>query len=243
MTNGVGASTRPTPGTTGHIGIVAVSAEGAALCYRTICSEGASMLGAPFAHPEVSLHTRSLADYVACLERGDDAGVAELMLSSAGALARAGADLLICPDNTVHRAFHLVRERAPLPWLHIAEVVADEAARRGLRRVAILGTRWLAESEVYPQALVVRGIGWLRPRANEQVEIDRIIMDELVLGIVRPESVATLRRILDRMAGDGCDAAAMACTEIPLLLNEAAAGMALLDSTRLLARVALRRTF
>ncbi len=228
-----------------RIGIVAVSAEGAALCYRTICAGkldgGASAMGAPFAHPEVTLHSHSLADYVACLERGDDAGVAGLMLASAEALARAGADLLICPDNTVHRAFPLVRERAPLPWLHIAEVVAGEAARRGFRRLAVLGTRWLAESEVYPGALAAEGIDWRLPDAAEQAEIDRIIMDELVHGVFRAEAAAALRRILDRMKAEGCDAAAMACTEIPLLLDEDAAAMPLLDSTRLLARAALRR--
>jgi aspartate racemase len=224
-----------------HIGIVGVSAEGAALCYRTICIEGAAMLAAPFAHPEVSLHTHSLADYVSHLERGDDAAVAELMLSSAEALARAGAELLICPDNTVHRAFHLVRGRAPLPWLHIAEVAAAEAARRGLRRIAILGTRWLAASAVYPDALAARGIACMRPEPAEQAEIDRIIMDELVQGVFRPDARAAFLRILRRMAAKGCDAAAMACTEIPLALDEAAAGMPLLDSTRLLARAALAR--
>jgi aspartate racemase len=222
-----------------HIGIVGVSAEGAALCYRTLCAEGAGALGAAHAHPEVTLNTQSLAAYVNCLEHGDDAGVATLMLRSAEALARAGADLLICPDNTVHLAFHLLRERAPLPWLHIAEVVADEAARRGFRRVAVLGTRWLVGSNVYPDALAPRGIEWLRPEPGEQAEIDRIIMDELVLGVLRPEAVETHRRVLQRMAGSGCDAAVMACTEIPLILDEAAAGMPLLDSTRLLARAAL----
>jgi aspartate racemase len=198
-------------------------------------------LGQAYAHPEVSLHSSSLADYIGCLDRGDDEGVAGLMLRSGRALARAGADLLICPDNTVHRAFHLVLGGAPLPWLHIAEVVADEAARRGFRRLGLLGTRWLVESGVYPDALAPRGIEWLRPRPEEQAEIDRIIMDELVLGIFRAGAVETHRGILRHMAEAGCDAAVMACTEIPLILDEAAAGMPLLDSTRLLARAALAR--
>src|SRR5262245_66221725 len=111
---------------TQHIGIVACSAEGAALCYRTICTEGPALLGA-HGHPEVSMHTHSLADYVACLERGDWQGVGELMLASAEKLARIGADFLICPDNTIHQALPHVEPRSPRPWLHIAEVVADEA--------------------------------------------------------------------------------------------------------------------
>ena len=127
-----------------HIGIVACSAEGAALCYKTICVEGAQLLG-PHAHPEVSMHTPSLADYVAYLERGDLPGVADLMLASAEKLARIGADFLICPDNTIHEALPLVLPRSPLPWLHIAEVVAAEAVAHGFRRVGIR-TRHVGEA-------------------------------------------------------------------------------------------------
>src|SRR5688572_23309098 len=130
-----------------HIGIVACSAEGAALCYRTICTEGAALLG-PHAHPEVSMHTHSLADYMARIYRGDWAGVGELMLASAEKLSRVGAEFLVCPDNTIHQALRHVETRSPLPWLHIAEVVADEAAARGFRRLALTGTKWLVESEV-----------------------------------------------------------------------------------------------
>src|SRR5215472_18289608 len=132
-----------------HIGIVACSAEGAALCYRTICTEGPKLLG-PHAHPEVSMHTPSLAEYVACLERGDWGGVAALMLSSAEKLARIGADFLICPDNTIHQALRYIEMDSPLRWLHIAEVVAEEAVKRGFRRLGLTGTRWLVESEIYP---------------------------------------------------------------------------------------------
>ncbi len=162
-----------------HIGIVACSAEGAALCYKTICVEGAGLMG-PHAHPEVSMHTHSLADYVERLDRGDRAGVAELMLSSAGKLAKAGADFLICPDNTIHQAMALVLPRSPLPWLHIGEVVAAEAAARGYRKLGITGTRWLIDSEVYPQKIEAQGLAWLRPTDAERDETNRIIMDELV---------------------------------------------------------------
>ena len=223
-----------------HIGIVGCSAEGAALCYRTLCLEGAQFLG-PHAHPEISLHTHSLADYVDCLNRGDWQGVAELMLSSAGKLASTGADFLICPDNTIHQAFAHLEKRSPLPWLHIAEVVASEAARRGFRRLGITGTRWLVESEVYPEKLSARGLAYLRPTEVERSEINRIIMDELVPGAARPESVAYFQQVIARLKEEGCDAVILGCTEIPLIISDANSALPTLDSTRLLARAALRR--
>jgi len=223
-----------------HIGIVACSAEGAALCYKTICVEGARFLG-PHAHPEVSLHTHSLADYVECLDRGDRKGVAELMLSSADKLARAGADFLICPDNTIHQAMPDVLPHSPLPWLHIAEVVAEEAVTRGFKRLGITGTRWLVDSEVYPEKLAAHGLGYLRPTDAERDETDRIIMDELVRSIFTPQAVVAYQRVMGRMKAEGCDAVVLGCTEIPLIMNDGNSPLPTLDSTRLLARAALTR--
>jgi aspartate racemase len=227
-------------GRTQHIGIVACSAEGAALCYKTICVEGAQLLG-PHAHPEISMHTPSLADYVACLDRGDLQGVAALMLASAEKLASIGADFLICPDNTIHEALPLVLPRSLLPWLHIAEVVAAEAAARGFRRLGITGTRWLVDSEVYPEKLAERGLDYLRPNAAERDETNRIIMEELVYDTFRPASVACFQRVIARMNDEGCDAVILGCTEIPLIISDANSALPTLDSTRLLARAALRR--
>jgi aspartate racemase len=227
----------PTPQ---HIGIVACSAEGAALCYRTICHEGAALLG-PHAHPPVTLHSSSLAGYVRCLDAGDLAGVAALMLDSANKLAAAGADFLICPDNTIHAALPRVLPASPRPWLHIAEGVAEEAAARGLGRIGILGTRWLVASDVYPEALGRRGLEWVRPGGADRDEMSRIIMDELVCGIFRPESVATLQRVIRRLAAQSCDAVVLGCTELPLVLDDGNSSLPTLDSTRLLARAALRR--
>src|ERR1700685_1596500 len=150
-----------------HIGIVACSAEGAALCYRTICVEGAQLLG-PHDHPEVSMHTHSLAEYMKFIYRDDWNGVAELMLSSANKLAKIGADFLICPDNTIHQALPYLESRSPLPWLHIAEVVASQAGERGFHRIGLTGTRWLVESEIYPEKLTVRGLEYLRPSDAER---------------------------------------------------------------------------
>jgi aspartate racemase len=225
---------------TQHIGIVACSAEGAALCYRTICTEGAQLLG-PHAHPEVTMHTLSLAQYMNRIYADDWGGVGELMLASARKLAAVGADFLICPDNTIHEALPLIEARSPLPWLHIAQVVAAQAQERGFGRLALTGTRWLVESDVYPGKLLERGLDFLRPSAAEREEINRIIMDELVCGVFKPEAVAYFQRVIEHMKQEGCDAVVLGCTEIPLLMSDANSPLPTLDSTRLLARAALRR--
>jgi aspartate racemase len=223
-----------------HVGIVACSAEGAALCYRTICVEGAELLG-PHAHPEVSMHTFSLADYMARIYRGDWSAVADMMLASAEKLARMGADFLICPDNTLHQALPYVESRSPLPWLHIAEVVAARAAERGYRRLGLTGTRWLVESNVYPAKLAARGLDHVSPGSVEREEINRIIMEELVYGVFKPQAVSYFQKVIGRMKDEGCDAVVLGCTEIPLIMSDANSPLPTLDSTRLLARAALRR--
>jgi aspartate racemase len=187
------------------------------------------------------MHTPPLADYVACLERGDWAGVGELMLDSAGKLAAVGADFLICPDNTIHQALPLIEARLPRPWLHIAEAVAAEAKARGFRKLGITGTKWLVESEVYPATLADHGIGWLRPTADELAETNRIIMDELTYGHFTDAAVRTYQGVIARMRGEGCDAVVLGCTEIPLIIDDGNSALPTLDSTRLLARAALRR--
>ncbi|MEA2804129.1 MAG: aspartate racemase [Rhodospirillaceae bacterium] len=223
-----------------HIGIVACSAEGAALCYRTICVEGAALFG-PHAHPEVSMHTPSLADYMAHIYRNDWPGVGELMLASAEKLKKTGADFLICPDNTIHQALPHVLPRSPLPWLHIAEVAAEEAVSRGFRRIGITGTKWLVDSEVYPQKLSARGLEYVRPSTAERDECNRIIMDELVCSSFKPESIGYFQQVIARLKDQGCDAVVLGCTEIPLIIDDANSPLPTLDSTRLLARAALRR--
>ncbi|MGZ4823106.1 MAG: aspartate/glutamate racemase family protein [Terriglobales bacterium] len=223
-----------------HIGIVACSAEGAALCYRTLCAEAEQVMGR-HDHPEVSMHTHSLAEYMRCVEADNWPGVAELMLSSAAKLAKCGADFLICPDNTIHRVMPLVRSRSPLPWIHIAGAVGDEAVARGFRQLGITGTKYLVESSVYPEELEKRGLGWLRPQETERERINTIIFDELVRGQFTAEALKDLQEVIKNLKRRGCDAVALGCTELPLLVNDANSPLPALDSTRLLARAALRR--
>ena len=163
------------------------------------------------------------------------------MLASAHKLARIGADFLICPDNTIHQALPLITARSPLPWLHIADAVASHAADRGFRRLGLLGTRWLVTSDVYPEKLASRGLEYVLPDADERSKLNRIIMDELVCGVFKPEAVTFHQRVMARMKDAGCDAVVLGCTEIPLIMNDTNSPLPTLDSTRLLARAALQR--
>jgi len=222
-----------------HIGIVACSAEGAALCYRTICDEAPALLGRHM-HPEVSMHTHCLGEYMECIYRDSWQGVAELMLSSANKLAKAGAEFLICPDNTIHRAFDLVAVQSPLPWLHIVEEVVAEARRRGFRKLAITGTKYTMEGPTYPDKLTARGIDYLVPDADERARLDAIIMDELVNGTFTDVSRNYFQGVIERLKRQGCDSVVLGCTEIPLIIDDRTSPLPTLDSTRLLAKAALR---
>jgi len=223
-----------------HIGIVACSAEGAALCYRTIALEGAKLLG-PHDHPEVSMHTHPLAQYMSCIYANDWAGVAELMLSSAEKLSKAGADFLVCPDNTIHQAFDLVEHRSPRPLLHIAQEVANEARRSHFKRLGVLGTRYLMEGPVYPEKLKAASLEHLVPGPEERERINQIIMDELVNAQFTSRSLAYFQEVIRTLADQGCDAVVLGCTEIPLLVTPDSSSLPTLDSTRLLAKAAVKK--
>jgi aspartate racemase len=223
-----------------HIGIVACSAEGAALCYRTICDEAPALMGRHM-HPEVSMHTFPLAQYMPLIDAADWKGVAELMLGSARKLQATGADFLLCPDNTIHHAMPYVLAESPLPWLHIVEEVVAEAQRRGLKKLGITGTKVTMEGTVYPDVLRKAGLDYRTPSPLDRDKIDKIIFEELVNGVFRSESLGVFRAIIERLKSEGCDAVVLGCTEIPLLVTPESSPLPVLDSTRLLARAAIRR--
>ncbi|HET9283823.1 MAG TPA: amino acid racemase [Candidatus Angelobacter sp.] len=223
-----------------HIGIVGCSAEGAALCYRTICLEAEALMG-KHAHPEVTLHTISLAEYMKPIDASLDwKSVGEIMLRSAETLKRAGADFLVCPDNTIHQALPFVVRRSPLPCLHIAEEVGKEARRRGFKKLGLTGTKFLVSGPVYPEKLEQLGIGYVRPTEKQQEQINTIIFEELVRGRQSKEALVYFQQIIEQFKIQGCDAVVLGCTEIPLLIGDRESPLPTLDSTRILARAALR---
>ena len=224
---------------TRHVGIVACSAEGAALCYRTICGEAPPLMGEHM-HPEVSMHTHPLAEYMVPIRAGDWENVAALMLSSAQKVSQIGAEFAICPDNTIHEAFAFVKERSPIPWLHIAEAVANQAIEDGFKQLAILGTKYLVTGPVYPVTLQKFDIASQIPEEDDRERIDEIIFKELVNGVFTKKSRRYFNDVIEKLKSRGCDAAVLGCTEIPLLVDPTDCPLPVLDSTRLLSRAALK---
>ena len=223
-----------------HIGIVACSAEGAALCYRTICKEGTNVLG-KHNHPEISMHTFSLSEYMKYIKKGEWEGVADIMLSSVRKLAKIGADFAICPDNTIHQAFEQVTRESPIPWLHIAEEVVVEAKKNNYQCLGILGTQFLMEGPVYSSKISSSGIGYMIPDEKNRLGINQIIFDELVNAIFTPQALSYFKGVINKLKNKGCDSVVLGCTEIPLLVTKDNSPLPILDSTRILARAALKR--
>lgn len=223
-----------------HIGIVACSAEGAALCYRTICLEALAVMG-EHDHPQITLSSIPMARHMEAIDRDDWKGVADVLLESVELVAKAGAAFAICPDNTCHEAFPDLLPRSPIPWLHIAEVVAEEANGRGFRRLGILGTKYLMEGPVYSGAVAQYGIEFRIPDAASRETINQAIFGELVNAVFTDATREMFYGQMRKLAREGCDAAVLGCTEIPLIVRPEEAPLPTLDSTRLLAKAALRR--
>ncbi|WP_113702431.1 aspartate/glutamate racemase family protein [Nonomuraea lactucae] len=220
-----------------HLGILAHSPEGAALCFLAYCQEGHRRTGRND-HPDVTLDHIAFGRSMPAWESGDHAAVRATLAVSVDRLARAGAAFFACPDNTAHLALEHPGPDLALPGLHIAEVVAARAARDGHRRVGVLGTRYLMEGPVYPRALAAHGIAAETPAAGDQETVNRIIFEELVNGVLTDAARREYARVIERLAARGCDAVALACTEIPLLVTPETSPLPTLDSTRLLARAA-----
>lgn len=192
-------------------------------------------------HPEITMHTYPLSEYMIHIRAGDQERVARLMLSSEAKVAQAGAQFAICPDNTIHEAFEFVRQKSTIPWLHIAEVVAERAKERSYQMLAILGTKYLMTGPVYPDVLKKANISWETPDENDRERINSIIFGELVNGIFSEESRLYLNEVIQKLKEKGCDAAVMGCTEIPLIVDPNDCPLPTLDSTRLLAQAALKK--
>jgi len=222
-----------------HIGIVAVSPEGSAFCYRIIgrrCSE----VDDPARRPVVTLHNRPFSSYVEALNADDWEGIARLLLDSAAVLKDAGADFAVLPDNATHHALPLIEDRSPIPFLNMVELVADAVASAGCTKIGLIGTKYVMSGSTYQTVLGLRGMHLLVPEQEEADVIDSIIFNEAIFGSVRQESKAKVMKAIMRLGQRGCDAVVLGSSEASLLMAVDESPLPVFDPVELLADSAVR---
>src|SRR6185503_1082865 len=221
------------------IGIVAHSAEGAALCYLTACREGGSQLG-PHMHPPIVMSSLPMALSMPGWENDNHQDVAKYLSQGVELVADAGADFYVCPDNTAHIVLEQIASDLPIPGLHIAEVVCREIAAQGWKRVGLLGTKWTMTGPVYETALKQRGLEKLVPDEPTREQLNAAIFDELCLGIFNASTTDLFVGAIEDLKSRGAECVILGCTEIPLIVTDENSPLPPFDSTRLLAKYAVR---
>ncbi len=222
------------------IGIVAVSPEGSAACYRLIghrCSD----LPDPAQRPTVVLCNRPLSTYVEALNRGEWPRVADMLRESAVALAHAGADFCVLPDNVCHHALPMAESGSPIPWLNMIDLVADALKASGFKSIGLIGTRFVTFGSTYQIALGLRGMHLHVPPDDETTAIDRIIFDEAVHDRVKPESRRRVLESIRNLKQRGCEALILGATEAAMLVNSDESPLPTFDPVELLVDAALYR--
>ena len=222
-----------------HIGIVAVSPEGSALCYRDIFRYASKRLGER-GHPVVTLHNLPMKVYVDAVISENWQAVGDMLSLSASVLAAAGAEFCIVPDNLLQYGVHLAEHNSPIPWLTMTDLVCEAVKNDGCSAVGIIAAKLVAFGSTYQTSLGLKGVRVVAPDEKSATMIDDILFRELLAGIVRPESK---RRVLDVVAQfkeRGCDGIVLACTEAPLLIDQSDSPLPIYDSAKLLAEGALR---
>ena len=220
------------------IGIVAHSAEGAALCFLTACHEGSALLG-PHMYPNIVMSAVPMALSLPGWEANDYAAVGRFIAEGVRKVADAGADFFVCPDNTAHIVLEQIVDDLPLPGLHIAEVVCHEAGKHGWKRIGLLGTRWTMTGPVYANALKSRGWELLIPDEATREKLNAAIFDELCNGIFNTSTTQLFLNAIDDLKSRGAECVILGCTEIPLIVTPENSALPTVDSTRLLAKYAV----
>lgn len=238
VASGVGRGRREPPGLAKTIGIVAVSHHGSSLCYRALAERASRRIDPPD-QPTVILHNLPLAQYIDAMRQGDWMAVGTMLACSAEALAAAGADFCILPDNLAHHAAHFAAQASPIPWLNMIELVADAVTAERLQTVGIVGTRMVMNGSIYQSMLGLRGVSLLTPPGEDMEAIDSVIFGELIFGKTTRESRDRLADAVCRLGERGCEGVIYGSTELPLLLAPAKCPLKAFDPVDLLVEGAL----
>lgn len=227
-------------GDTKHIGIAAVSPEGAALCYRQIFRH-ASRLFPDRLPPRVTIHNEPLQTYIECVQSDDWEGVAKLMLKSVSVLQNAGCDFVLTPDNAVQHGVMIAEHASSLPWLTMPDLVADALIENDHQTVGILGTRYVTLGSAYQTALGLKGIKLQVPAEDDATELDRIVFQELIRGTIKDQSKQAVYSMVCQFQERGSQAVIVAASELGLILETLDCPLPTFDAAELLAIGAVRR--
>jgi len=174
------------------------------------------------------------------MERGEWDRVMAVMIETARAIERGGADFLVLCTNTMHKFAEPIGQAIRIPILHIVDATAREIRQAGLDTVGLLGTRFTMEEPFYRDRLrEPHGLTALVPDAEDRALVHRVIMDELSRGIIDPESRRAYWRVIDTLASRGAQGIILGCTEIPLLVTPEPGRVPLFDTTTIHARAAV----
>lgn len=223
-----------------HIGIVAVSPEGSSFCYRQI-GRKASEVSAADRRPTVSLHNLPFSTYVEALRANDWPLIGHMLKESAKALAAAGADFCVLPDNVAHHALPIAEVGCPIPWLNMIDIVADAVKANSCRTVGLIGTRYVTFGSTYQTSLGLRGMHLLVPDQAETDDIDQIIFNEAIFGGVKDDSRKRVIKAIQKLGERGCDALILGCSEASLLMTIEDSPLPVFDPVELLADAAIKR--
>ena len=221
------------------IGICAHSYEGGALCFITACREGSALMG-PHMHPGIILSAIPMGLSMPAWESDNYDEIAKNLSEGINEVAKAGADFFICPDNTAHIVLENIIDNLPIPGLHIGDVVCQEIIAGGWKKVGLLGTTWTMNGPVYASALERNGLLKIIPPEHIRTQINTAIFEELCQGIFTQNTVDIFVGAIEYLKENGAECVILGCTEIPLIINKENSSLPILDSTRLLAKSAVK---
>lgn len=225
-----------------HIGIVAVSPEGSALCYRDIFRSARKRFGDRI-QPTVTLHNLPVQAYVDAAISENWHAIGDMLALSARVLAKAGAEFCIVPDNLLQHGVHLAEHASPIPWLTMTDLVCEAVKNDGRTCVGIIGTKLVMYGSTYQTHLGLKGVRVIAPEEHEANAVDDIMFRELFVGDVQVSSQKRLLDVVRHLKERGCEGVVLACTEAPLLIDQSNSPLPVYDSTALLAEGAVRVSF
>ena len=165
-----------------------------------------------------------------CQANGNWEKSGEILGEAANNLEKAGADFIVICTNTMHKVVNQIKEKISIPILHIAEMTAEKILEKGLKNIALLGTKYTMEQDFYKSKLIEKGINVIIPDKNDIEIINEVIYDELCLGTINFDSKKKFLEIVDKLRSKGAEGIILGCTEIGLLIKNKDTDVPLFDT-------------